>query len=67
MKWAEGDQVVWRAPDGRDIVATVQPGPCSEGPQFVHITWHGYSSVVWQDDLRLAIGAEIAASSRERA
>lgn len=53
-KWREGEQVRWRSPKG-EVVAIVQPGPCSAGQQFVHITWPGHSAVVWQDELVLAV------------
>lgn len=50
-KWYPGDIVYWR---GRDTEWTVQPGPCTAGPAFVHITAPGYSAVAWQDELVLA-------------
>lgn len=50
-KWFEADRVYWR---DRDIVWTVQPGPCSAGAGFVHVTAPGLSAIVWQDELVLA-------------
>lgn len=50
-KWHEGERVYWH---GRETVWTVQPGPCTAGAQFVHITAPGLSAVAWQDELVLA-------------
>jgi hypothetical protein len=50
-KWRVGDQVFWR---DRDSPWTVQPGACSSGPAFVHITRPCASAVAWQDELVLA-------------
>jgi hypothetical protein len=49
-KWQPGEAVYWR---DRLTVWTVQAGPCSAGPEFVHITAPGRSAVAWQDELVL--------------
>lgn len=49
-KWREGEEVYWR---DNETVWTVQPGPCTAGAQFVHITAPGLSAVAWQDELVL--------------
>lgn len=49
-KWFVGEQVYYK---NRKTVWTVQPGPCSSGAAFVHITAPGLSSVAWQDELVL--------------
>jgi hypothetical protein len=49
-KWFEGEQVYYR---DREVAWTVQPGPCTAGPQFVHITAPGLSAVAQQDELVL--------------
>lgn len=49
-------------PDGRTVAATVQPGPCCEGPQHVLIAWSDGSAVVHQDDLVTDLMGELKAS-----
>ena len=41
-----GDEVFYR-----DRVWTVAPGPCSNGPQFVHLVARGLSAVARKDEL----------------